>query len=316
MPGMSNGDHSKHVLIVLEEGGQLIHAFCLASQDQGVLTQRHPQASNPFQGSLPGGFPHLDPSHLGSGVSRSALLCLAGQDQGVLTQRHPQASNPFQGNFPGGFPHLDPGSLIAIRRNLISLVRYFKDGTNTGLIYEYMDNRNLREHLSDNSWAGRLRLAMDAAHGLEYLHYCCKPPIIHRDVKSTNILLNENFQAKLSDFGLSRIFSAEDGTHECLDPDFGIVLLEIIISRPVSSMIHEELYICQWVSFMIEKGDVKIIVDPWLNGNFDSNSVWKAVEIALALAVELAWKNRDTESEDSIEMRPVKFTTEMRPLAR
>lgn len=67
---------------------------------------------------------------------------------------------------------------------------------------------------------------------------------------------------------------------------------------------------------MVEKGDVKIIVDPWLNGNFDSNSVWKAVEIALALAVELAWENRDTESEDSIEMRPVKFTTEVRPLAR
>ncbi|PQP92353.1 senescence-induced receptor-like serine/threonine-protein kinase [Prunus yedoensis var. nudiflora] len=120
-------------------------------------------------------------------------------------------------------------------------------------------------------------------------------------------------------------FSAEDGTHVYLDPEYnlsntlneksdGIVLLEIITSRPVSSMIHEEIYICQWVSFMVEKGDIKSIVDPWLNGNFGSNSVWKAVEIALA--VELARKNPDTESEDSIEMRPVKFTTEMRPLAR
>ena len=49
--------------------------------------------------------------------------------------------------------------------------------------------------------------------GFEYLHYCCCPPMIHRDVKSTNILLNEYFQAKLSDFGLSRNFPVEDGTH-------------------------------------------------------------------------------------------------------
>ncbi|KAI5336886.1 hypothetical protein L3X38_016155 [Prunus dulcis] len=241
-------------------------------------------------------------------------------DQGVLTQRHPQASNHFPGSLSGGFPHLDPGSLIAIRRNLISLVGYFKDGTNTGRIYEYMDNRNLRKHLSDNSsnilsWAGRLRIAMDTAHGFEYLHYCCKPPIIHRNEKSTNILLNENFQAKLSDFGLSRIFSAEDGTHEYLDPEHRLDL-----------------------SYMVEIGDIKSIVDPWLIGNFNSNSVWKTVEIALicvssssnrrptmsqvvmelkeCLAIELARKNHHTESEDSIEMRPVKFTTEMRPLAR
>ncbi|CAL2245210.1 unnamed protein product [Prunus armeniaca] len=243
MPGMSNGDHSKHVLIILEEGGQLIHAFCLASQDQGVLTQRHPQASNPFQGSLPGGFPHLDPSHLGSGMSQSALLCLAGQDQG--------------------------------------------DGTNTGLIYEYMDNRNLREHLSDNSWAGRLRLAMDAAHGLEYLHYCCKPPIIHRDVKSTNILLNENFQAKLSDFGLSRIFSADDGTHEYLDSDNSVWKAVEIAFACVSSSSNRRPTMSQVV-----------------------------MELKECLAIELARKNRDAESEDSIEMRPVKFTTEMRPLSR
>ncbi|VVA24289.1 PREDICTED: probable LRR receptor [Prunus dulcis] len=207
-------------------------------------------------------------------------------------------------------------------RNLTSLVGYCKDGTNTGLIYEYMANGNLHKHLSDNSsnilsWAGRLRIAMDSTWSarFEYLHYCCKPPIIHRDEKSTNILLNENFQAKLSDFGLSRIFSAEDGTHEYLDPEHRLDL-----------------------SYIVEKGDIKSIVDPWLIGNFNSNSVWKTVEIALicvssssnrrptmsqvvmelkeCLAIELARKNHHTESEDSIEMRPVKFTTEMRPLAR
>ncbi|PQP92354.1 senescence-induced receptor-like serine/threonine-protein kinase [Prunus yedoensis var. nudiflora] len=254
-------------------------------------------------------------------------------------------------------------------RNLTSLVGYCKDGTNTGLIYEYMANGNLHKHLSDNtsnilSWEDRLRIAMDAAHGLEYLHYGCKPPIIHRDVKSTNILLNENFQAKLSDFGLSRIFPADDGTHVWtrvagtpgyLDPEyylsnmlneksdvysFGIVLLEIITSRPALSKTHEKIHIGQWVSFMVEKGDIRSIVDSRLKGNFNSNSAWKAVEVALAcvsssstkrptmsqvvtelkecLAAELAQNKEicDTDSNDSNELMSLKFTTEMTPLAR
>ncbi|BBN69883.1 Leucine-rich repeat protein kinase family protein [Prunus dulcis] len=107
-------------------------------------------------------------------------------------------------------------------KNLTSLVGYCNDETNVGLVYEYLANGNLLNHLSGltassilpNFWnsikyfdlGNRLRIATDAAQGLEYLHYGCKPPIMHRDVKSTNILLNENFQAKISDFGLSRNF--------------------------------------------------------------------------------------------------------------
>ncbi|KAL5822652.1 hypothetical protein ACOSQ4_020552 [Xanthoceras sorbifolium] len=158
------------------------------------------------------------------------------------------------------------------------------------------------------SWEGRLRIAMDAAQGLEYLHHGCKPPIVHRDIKSANILLNENFDAKLADFGLSRIFM-ESGTHVStvvagtpgyLDLEyyvtnwlnersdvysFGIVLMEIITSRPVVKKGEDEnIHISQWVIDMLGNGDITNIVDPSLEGDFETNSAWKAVDLALACA--------------------------------
>ncbi|KAL0010233.1 hypothetical protein SO802_005341 [Lithocarpus litseifolius] len=197
-------------------------------------------------------------------------------------------------------------------RNLTTLVGYCYEGTNMGLVYEYMANGDLDAHLSGKntnilSWETRLNIAMDAAQGLEYLHYGCKPPIIHRDVKTTNILLNENLQAKLADFGLSKIFPTDGdtqvstlshvaGTPGYLDPEyaityklteksdvysFGIVLLKIITGRPVIERSHENTHISQWVRIMLDKGDIQNIVDPRLHGNFNANSAWKAIEIAM-----------------------------------
>uniref|UniRef100_A0A9I9DW12 Protein kinase domain-containing protein n=1 Tax=Cucumis melo TaxID=3656 RepID=A0A9I9DW12_CUCME len=118
-------------------------------------------------------------------------------------------------------------------RNLTNLVGYMNDEGHLGLIYEYMAKGNLAEHLSEKSssilsWEVRLRIAIDAAQGLEYLHHGCKPPVVHRDVKTTNILLTENFNAKLSDFGLSKTYPTDDksymstvivGTPGYLDPE-------------------------------------------------------------------------------------------------
>ncbi|GMY34438.1 putative leucine-rich repeat receptor-like serine/threonine-protein kinase At2g19230, partial [Fagus crenata] len=103
-------------------------------------------------------------------------------------------------------------------KNLVSLVGYCDEGENKALIYEYMANGDLKNHLSVNNtnvlnWNERLQIAVDAAHGLEYLHNGCKPPIIHRDLKTSNILLNENMQAKIADFGLSRAFATEKDSH-------------------------------------------------------------------------------------------------------
>ncbi|VVA35011.1 PREDICTED: probable, partial [Prunus dulcis] len=156
------------------------------------------------------------------------------------------------------------------------------------------------------TWEGRLQIATDAAQGLEYLHYGCSPPMIHRDVKSTNILLNEYFQAKLSEFGLSRNFPAEDGTHiltgvagtpvyrpskynmsnrlnEKSDVySFGVVLLEIIAGRPAFINTRERIHVSKWVGLLLPKGDIYSIVDPRLEISFTVSSVWKAVELAMA----------------------------------
>ncbi|XP_014499513.1 LRR receptor-like serine/threonine-protein kinase IOS1 [Vigna radiata var. radiata] len=199
-------------------------------------------------------------------------------------------------------------------KNLTSLVGYCNEESTKGLIYEYMANGNLQEHLSGNhskaklfTWEERLRLAVDAALGLDYLQNGCKPPIIHRDIKSTNILLNEHFQAKLADFGLSKIIPTDGGTHVStvvagtpgyLDPEyfithrltdksdvysFGVVLLEIITNQAVVMRDGEEsIHISDWVRSLVVKGDIEAIVDSRLEGDYDTNSVWKAVEVATA----------------------------------
>ncbi|BFG24354.1 hypothetical protein CerSpe_106280 [Prunus speciosa] len=218
-------------------------------------------------------------------------------------------------------------------KNLTSLVGYCNDKTGVGLVYEYMSRGNLHAHLFSGSssniltWKDRLQIAIDAAQGLEYLHYGCKPPIIHRDVKLTNILLNENFQAKLSDFGLSRTFPSNDDTHVStvvagtpgyLDPEynlsnrlneksdvysFGVVLLEIISCRPVyPSREHERIHISRWVSSMLAEGDIYGIVDPRLERHFNTNAVWKVVEIAMACVSPNAIK-RPTMSQVVVELK-------------
>ncbi|XP_030972959.1 LRR receptor-like serine/threonine-protein kinase IOS1 [Quercus lobata] len=251
-------------------------------------------------------------------------------------------------------------------RNLTTLVGYCYEGPNMGLVYEYMANGDLDAHLSGKntnilSWEARLNIATDAAQGLEYLHYGCKPPIIHRDVKTTNILLNENFHAKIADFGLSKMFPTDGITHVStfsvggtpgyLDPEFsisyrlteksdvysfGVVLLEIITSRPVIERSDENIHISQWVRIMLDKGDIQNIVDPRMYGDFNVNSAWKAIEIAMAcvsststerpsmsevvmklkecLKSELA--QRAGESNYLVEMVNMNMITELIPLAR
>ncbi|OMO66472.1 hypothetical protein COLO4_30550 [Corchorus olitorius] len=216
--------------------------------------------------------------------------------------------------------------------NLTNLVGYCYEDGHMGLIYEYMANGNLKQLLSGRntytvSWEERLRIATDAAQGLEYLHYGCNPPIVHRDVKSENILLNDKLQAKIADFGLSRIFSVEGGGHVStavagtpgyLDPEyqinnwlneksdvysFGVVLLEIVTRRPVvTKSFDEAIHISHWVSSLLANGEIKRIVDPSLGEDFEINSAWKIVELALACTSRNS-SERPTMSEVVVELK-------------
>ncbi|CAJ1978260.1 unnamed protein product [Sphenostylis stenocarpa] len=145
-------------------------------------------------------------------------------------------------------------------KNLVRLVGFYEDTKERILVYEYMDNGSLSDHLHKlqtsalMSWPVRIKVALDAARGVEYLHQYATPPVIHRDIKSANILLDAKWTAKVSDFGLSLMGpDPEDeeahlsllaaGTVGYMDPEyyrlqhltpksdvysFGVVLLELL----------------------------------------------------------------------------------------
>ncbi|KAJ3707703.1 hypothetical protein LUZ61_011408 [Rhynchospora tenuis] len=217
----------------------------------------------------------------------------------------------------------EAASLMRVHhKNLVSLMGYCIDENCMALVYEYMQGGNLHDKLKDNdrplTWKQRLRIASESAQGLEYLHKACNPPLIHRDVKTSNILLTENLEAKLADFGLSRVFNNDTvvthvstrvvGTPGYLDPEyylsnqlstksdvfsFGVVLLELITGRrPVGAGVDEGNLV-QWVHPRLSEGDIQSIVDPKMKDGFDINSVWKVTNLACK-CTEFASSERPT----------------------
>lgn len=103
-------------------------------------------------------------------------------------------------------------------KNLVALVGFCFEQGEQMLVYEFVPNGTLRDSLSCKSgilldWRLRLRIALGSARGLAYLHELANPSIIHRDVKSSNILLDENLNAKVADFGLSKLVSDNEKGH-------------------------------------------------------------------------------------------------------
>ncbi|KAG5021348.1 hypothetical protein JHK85_017690 [Glycine max] len=160
--------------------------------------------------------------------------------------------------------------VIVHHRNLVSLIGYCGEGESKALIYEYMANGNLHQHLSD--------------------------------LKPSNILLDQSMHAKIADFGLYRAFGSHIDSHIStltagplgyVDPDdiysFGIILFELITGQHAISRTPEKnIHILEWVIPIVERGDIHNIVDPKLKEAFNVNSAWKAVEIALSCILPTA----------------------------
>ncbi|XP_058220545.1 probable serine/threonine-protein kinase PBL21 isoform X2 [Rhododendron vialii] len=197
--------------------------------------------------------------------------------------------------------------------NLVTLIGYCTDGDQRLLVYEFMSMGSLEDHLFDVepdkeplSWSTRMKIAVGAARGLEYLHCKANPPVIYRDLKSANILLDENFNPKLSDFGLAKLGPVGDNTHVStrvmgtygycapeyamsgkltLKSDiysFGVVMLELITGRKAidSTQKPGEQNLIVWARpFLKDKRKFIQLVDPLLQGRFPLRSLHHAVAI-------------------------------------
>uniref|UniRef100_A0A0E0QQ66 Protein kinase domain-containing protein n=1 Tax=Oryza rufipogon TaxID=4529 RepID=A0A0E0QQ66_ORYRU len=201
-------------------------------------------------------------------------------------------------------------------RNLVSLVGYCREKDNLALVYEYMARGSLYDHLRGNNdvretlnWRTRLRVVVEAAQGLDYLHKGCSLPIIHRDVKTQNILLGQNLQAKIADFGLCKTYLSDTQTHISVTPagsagymdpeyyhtgrltessdvySFGVVLLEIVTGE--SPILPGQGHIIQLVKKKIAAGNISLVADARLGGAYDVSSMWKVVDTALSCTADI-----------------------------
>ncbi|XP_043716309.1 probable serine/threonine-protein kinase PBL19 [Telopea speciosissima] len=205
---------------------------------------------------------------------------------------------------------------VVEHRNLVKLIGYCavdgERGIQRLLVYEFMPNKTLEDHLFNQAipvlpWQTRLKIVLGAAQGLAYLHEDLELQVIYRDFKSSNVLLDEDFKPKLSDFGLARegpadgrshVSTAVVGTYGYAAPDylqtghlttksdvysFGVVLYEILTGRRSldRDRPRSEQKLLEWVKqFPPESKRFSMLMDPRLQNQYSLNAARKIAKLA------------------------------------
>ncbi|PUZ39829.1 hypothetical protein GQ55_9G373700 [Panicum hallii var. hallii] len=201
-------------------------------------------------------------------------------------------------------------------RHLVSLVGYCIAGNQRMLVYEFVPNNTLEHHLYAKGgpvmdWPTRMKIALGSAKGLAYLHEDCHPRIIHRDIKAANILLDNNFEAMVADFGLAKLTTDTNthvstrvmGTFGYLAPEyassgkltdrsdvfsFGVMLLELLTGRrPIDTTNYMEDSLVDWARPLLAtalagEAGFEELVDPRLGGEYSSMEVERLAACAAA----------------------------------
>ncbi|XP_043726241.1 protein NSP-INTERACTING KINASE 3-like [Telopea speciosissima] len=203
---------------------------------------------------------------------------------------------------------------LAVHRNLLRLFGFCTTENERLLVYPYMPNGSVAARLRDHDhgkpvldWARRKRIALGTARGLLYLHEQCDPKIIHRDVKAANILLDEDFEAVVGDFGLAKLLDHEDshvttavrGTVGHIAPEylstgqssektdvfgFGVLLLELITGQRAldfGRQANQKGVMLDWVKKLHQEGKLNLMVDKGLKNYFDRVELEEMAQIAL-----------------------------------
>uniref|UniRef100_M4DFT8 Protein kinase domain-containing protein n=1 Tax=Brassica campestris TaxID=3711 RepID=M4DFT8_BRACM len=225
-------------------------------------------------------------------------------------------------------------------RNIVKLLGCCLETNVPLLVYEFIPNGNLFEHLHDQfddytmtTWEVRLRIAIDIAGALSYLHSAASSPIYHRDIKSTNIMLDEKYRAKVSDFGTSRSVTVDhthlttvvSGTVGYVDPEyfqssqftdksdvysFGVVLVELITGeKPVSFLRSQENRTLATYFILAVKEDKLVnIIDPRIRDDCKLEQVMAAAVLARR-CLNLNGKKRPSMREVSMELERIRSPT-------
>ncbi|OAY60639.1 probable receptor-like protein kinase At2g42960 [Manihot esculenta] len=198
-------------------------------------------------------------------------------------------------------------------KNLVRLLGYCIEGVHRMLVYEYVNNGNLEQwlhggmcHHGTLTWEARMKVLLGTAKALAYLHEAIEPKVVHRDIKSSNILIDDEFNAKVSDFGLAKLLDSGEshittrvmGTFGYVAPEyantgllneksdiysFGVLLLEAVTGRdPVDyGRPANEVNLVEWLKMMVGSRRVEEVVDP----NLEVKPTTRALKHALLVAL-------------------------------